>query len=221
MDPFHPRLSDLPEEFPVFPLAGALLLPGGRLPLNIFEPRFLALTEAALARGRLFGMMLPDPAHPRVDGQSTIFSVGCLGRIASFAETGDGRYLITLLGLIRFRVRRELAVHPRGYRSVSADFSPYAADLGPVEASPAGIDRPRLLAAMRTYFQARRMEVDWEAVEGLSLPVLVTTLCMICPFGGAEKQALLEALDLRERATLLLALMRMDAAGPAAGARPS
>lgn len=219
MDPFLTRPDDLPAEFPVFPLTGALLLPGGRLPLNIFEPRYLAMVEDALGQGRMFGMALPDTAFPRVAGRSTIYRVACLGRIASFAETEDGRYLITMRGLQRFRVVEELPDSPRGYRRVRADHSPYHADLA--EAPAAEVDRVALLASLRPYFQVRRMEADWAAIERTATPTLVTTLCMLCPFSDAEKQALLEAPDLSARAAMLISLLRMDSAGPAAGGRPS
>lgn len=220
MDTDHSWPDALPGEIPIFPLAGALLLPGGRLPLNIFEPRYLAMTEDALARGRLLGMVLPDPAGPRPGGRSTIYRIGCLGRIASFSETPDGRYMITLLGLSRFRVVSELPDSPRGYRRVRADHTPFAADR---EETPEGaVDRAALLAALRPYFQARRIEADWPSIEGTPPEALVTTLCMICPFGEPERQALLEAADLPARASMLVALLRMDSAGPVAGAgRPS
>lgn len=150
MDTDHSWPDALPGEIPIFPLAGALLLPGGRLPLNIFEPRYLAMTEDALARGRLLGMVLPDPAGPRPGGRSTIYRIGCLGRIASFSETPDGRYMITLLGLSRFRVVSELPDSPRGYRRVRVDHTPFAADR---EETPEGaVDRAALLAALRPYF---------------------------------------------------------------------
>lgn len=220
MDTDHPRPEAPPEEIPIFPLAGALLLPGGRLPLNIFEPRYLAMVDDALGRGRLLGMVLPDPARPRPQGRSTIYRAGCLGRIASFSETGDGRYLITLLGTHRFRVLEELPDSPRGYRRVRADHAAFPADARPV--SDAAVEREALLAALRPYFQARRIEADWPAIERTPPAMLVTTLCMICPFDDAEKQALLEAPDLAARAAMLVALLRMDSAGPAAGAgRPS
>jgi len=219
VDPFLTRPDDLPAEFPVFPLAGALLLPGGRLPLNIFEPRYLAMVEDALAQGRMFGMALPDTAFPRVAGRSTIYRVVCLGRIASFAETEDGRYLITLRGLIRCRVLEELPDSPRGYRRVRADHTPYLADLA--EAPEEMGDRGALLAALRPYFQARRMEADWPAIERMATPILVTTLCMLCPFSDAEKQALLEAPDPAARMAMLISLLRMDSAGPALGSLPS
>jgi Lon protease-like protein len=204
----------LPAEIPIFPLQDALLLPGGRLPLNIFEPRYLAMVEDALAAGRLLGMVLPDPAFPRVAGRSTIYRTGCLGRIASFSETGDGRYLITLLGLLRFDVARELPDHPAGYRRVRADVSPFLADLEP---PPGDVDGAALLAALWPYFAARRIDADRAAIERIPPAELITTLCMICPFEGREKQALLLAADPRRRAELLIALLRMGAAAPASG----
>ncbi|WP_419900869.1 LON peptidase substrate-binding domain-containing protein [Roseomonas sp. USHLN139] len=215
MDPFQPRPESLPAGVPVFPLTGALLLPGGRMPLNIFEPRYLAMTEAALAGGRLLAMVLPDPALPRPAGRSAIQRVACLGRIASFSEAEDGRYLITLRGLLRFRVVEELPDDPRGFRRVRTDFSPYLGDLAPLADAP--LDRAALLAALRPYFQARRIEADWTAIERAAAPMLVTNLCMLCPFGDAEKQALLEAPDLAARAAMLIALLQLEAAGPTQG----
>jgi Lon protease-like protein len=226
MSPFRdPRSGGgQPAEIPVFPLQSALLLPGGRLPLNIFEPRYLAMVDDALGAGRLLGMVLPDPAYPRVEGHSTIYRTGCLGRIASFSETDDGRYLITLLGLLRYRVVGELPDHPRGYRRVQADFAPFLADLDPPsnEAEPQD-HRAALLSALRPYFAARRIEADWTAIERMATPALVTTLCMICPFDGREQQALLEAAGPAERAAQLVTLLRIDADPSASrlGGRPS
>ena len=128
MAAFHPRVEDLPGEFPVFPLPGALLLPRGKLPLNIFEPRYLAMTEDALGQGRMFGMIQPDPTLPETETGPGLFRVGCLGRLSSFSETDDGRYLITLTGVIRFAVAAEMTMR-RGYRRVRGDFTPYRADL--------------------------------------------------------------------------------------------
>src|SRR3954463_10132446 len=119
---FHPRVEDLPGEFPVFPLPGALLLPRGKLPLNIFEPRYLAMTEDALGLGRMFGMIQPDPILPETDAGPGLFRVGCLGRLSSFSETDDGRYLITLTGVIRFAIAAEIAMH-RGYRRLRGNFT--------------------------------------------------------------------------------------------------
>lgn len=211
MPPFHPRLADLPREIAVFPLSGALLLPQGRLPLNIFEPRYLAMTLDSLARGRMFGMVQPDPRAPRGATGPGIYRVGCLGRVSSFSETEDGRLLITLTGLIRFVIEEELPLAAGGYRRVRADYAPYAADLD-VDAPPPLLDRAELFAALRPYFRARGIDANWEAVEQMSDAMLVTTLSMVCPFEVPEKQALLEAADATERARMLIALLRMGAA---------
>ena len=147
MGQLRPGLADLPASFPVFPLTGALLLPLGRLPLNIFEPRYLAMTEDALAAGRMFGMIQPDSQAPPTATGPGLYRVGCLGRICSFSETEDGRYLITLVGVIRFAVAEEVAPR-RGYRRVRGDLERFAADLddpGPVE----GLDRAGLIASLR------------------------------------------------------------------------
>jgi hypothetical protein len=221
MPPFHPRLEDLPEEIAIFPLPGALLLPQGRLPLNIFEPRYLAMTLDSLARGRMFGMVQPDRrASPGPTGPG-LYRVGCLGRLSSFSETEDGRLLITLTGLIRFRILEELPLAAGGYRRVRADYAGFAADLA-VEQAPPALDREELLSALRPYFRARGIEANWDAVEQTGDSMLVTTLAMVCPFEVPEKQALLEAPDAAERARMLVALMRMGAAANAPGeGRPS
>ncbi len=210
MSPFHPLPDQLPPEIAVFPLTGALLLPGGRLPLNIFEPRYLAMVEDSLAHGRMLGMIQGDGSKPRrEDGGSAIFSTGCLGRLSSFAETEDGRMLITLTGVARFHVEEELPMR-RGFRRVRADYAPFLADLEP-ETLP--VPQAEILAALRPYFAAQGMEANHEAIAALSAPALVTTLAMVCPFTPAEKQALLEATTLPERASILLALLRMGAMG--------
>jgi Lon protease-like protein len=213
-----PRLEDLPESFPVFPLAGALLLPRGRLPLNIFEPRYLAMTEDALAAGRMLGMVQPDPCRAACRGGPGLYRVGCLGRISAFSETDDGRYLITLTGVIRFAIAEEIAMR-RGYRRVRAELGGYAADLaGPPENAPC--DRVTLLGKLRGYFARRRIDANWEAIEAMPDHVLITTLCMVCPFDVPEKQALLEAPGEAERAAALCTLLAIethqdDAARPA------
>ena len=135
MDGWQPELQELPAEVPVFPLTGALLLPHGKLPLNIFEPRYKAMVEDALSDQRLFGMIQPDVSAPEGGDGPGLFGVGCLGRLSSFSETGDGRYLIALTGLIRFRVRAEVAGR-RGYRRVAADFGAYHTDLDAPPAAP-------------------------------------------------------------------------------------
>ncbi|WP_043836239.1 LON peptidase substrate-binding domain-containing protein [Muricoccus aerilatus] len=219
--PFKPSgLAALPAEIAVFPLTGALLLPGGRLPLNIFEPRYLALVEASLAQGRSFGMIQPDPAAAAQAGAPGLYKVGCLGRLSSFSETDDGRFLISLTGTIRFQVAAELPGRD-GYRRVRADYSTFAADLDD-PASSAELDRPALLDALRAYFRTQGIDANWEAIERLEDDALVTTLCMVCPFEPLEKQALLEAPDPAARATMLVAMLRMDSLpGTGQDVRPS
>lgn len=208
---FHPAFADLPAEIPVFPLPGVLLLPQGRLPLNIFEPRYLAMVQDALGAGRMFGMIQPEPGAPHGETGPGLYRIGCLGRISSFAETEDGRFLITLTGVIRFRVAEELPMR-RGYRRVRADYADFRADLDRA-AAPAGIDRAALLGALLPFFKARRIEANWEALEKTSDKMLVLTLAMLCPFEQREKQALLEAGGPEERAAMLTALLRMGAHG--------
>jgi len=215
MASFHPRAENLPAEFPVFPLTGALLLPRGKLPLNIFEPRYLAMTEDALGAGRMFGMIQPDPTRPPGPTGPALYRIGCLGRLSSFSETEDGRYLITLTGLARFTITDELATQ-RGYRRVRADFSPYHADLDLAE-RPLAIARDTLLAALRDYFSRAGIDANWDVIRRLPDDMLTITLAMLCPFASAEKQALLETPTDAERAATLLALLRMGATEPEAG----
>lgn len=217
MRAFHPGLEDLPREMAVFPLSGALLLPEGRLPLNIFEPRYLALVEDSMATGRMFGMVQAEPGAQRKATGPGLYTVGCLGRISSFSETDDGRYLVTLTGVIRFRVAEELAIG-RGYRRVRADYAPYLRDL--VTEKPQ-VDREALLGALRPYFKAQGIEANWSAIEETADAMLVTTLAMVCPFEVPEKQALLEAPDAVQRAAMLVALMEMGAHGETPDGRPS
>ena len=213
----RPLASDLvlPEEFPIFPLGGALLLPGGRLPLNIFEPRYLAMVEDALAAGRMFGMVQPNQRTPAGATGPGLFRVGCLGRLSSFSETDDGRYLITLSGVTRFEILSELPPR-RGYRRVRAELSRFAADLD-LQGGGSGFDRNDLLSALRSYFARRGFDANWEAISQMDDEMLVVTLCMVCPFEPLEKQALLEADTPADRAQSLLALLRIDAFGPGGG----
>lgn len=219
MPAFHPAFEELPPEIAIFPLSGALLLPGGRLPLNIFEPRYLAMTFDSLATGRMFGMVQPDPGLPRHDAGAQTYRIGCLGRLSSFAETEDGRLLITLTGVIRFRIVEEIAPH-RGYRRVRADYASFRGDLA-VEGPAPQVDRRALLGALRPYFRARGIEANWDAIESTDDATLVTTLSMVCPFDVREKQALLEADGVSARAAMLIALMQIDSHGMAPDARPS
>ena len=197
----------LPTEFPVFPLSGAMLLPGGKLPLNIFEPRYLAMVEDALGAGRMFAMIQPDPQKPAGPSGPGLYRIGCLGRLTSFSETDDGRYLVTLSGLTRFAVAEELDMR-RGYRRVRADFARFPADLEPDEA---GVEREPLLEALRAYFAARGFDANWDVINEMPDQTLVATLAMVCPFDPPEKQALLEAPTTADRAGALLALLQMGA----------
>ena len=208
-----PRSRPLPAEFPIFPLPGAVLLPGGRLPLNIFEPRYLAMIEDALGEGRVIGMIQPDELRPATPTGPALYKVGCLGRITSFSETDDGRFLITLSGLTRFAVSVELELR-RGYRRVRADLARFARDLEPDED---GVERDVLLKALRAYFAARGFGANWDAINEMPDGALVGTLAMVCPFEPPEKQALLEAPSTAERAQALLALLEMGAHESEAG----
>ena len=197
----------------MFPLTGALLLPHGKLPLNIFEPRYKAMVEDCLAGQRMFGMIQPSGAD-----QEHLFRVGCLGRLSSFSETEDGRYLIALNGVIRFEVATELAGR-RGYRRVAANFSPFLADLEPPP--PALPQRADVLEALRGYFAANGFDANWDAIESMADDELVVTLCMVCPFDPVEKQALLEAGAGAPRANTLVTLLKIGAHGSPQAGSPS
>lgn len=208
---FDPNFDDLPRVLPIFPLEGVLLLPGGRLPLNIFEPRYLAMFDAALASNRLIGMIQPCE-ECQGDAAPKVYETGCVGRITSFTETDDGRYLVTLSGLVRFDVAREL---PAGsYRQVEPDYTRFSSDM---DEDQSKIDRDRLMKVLSTYFEVNSIEGDWEAIEQTGDERLVTSLAMICPLGAPEKQALLESMTLTERAEALTAIMEMAAHGTAGG----
>lgn len=201
----RPLVSDLPAVVPVFPIAGALLLPGGRLPLTVFEPRYIALTDDALGMGRLFGLV--QPAEAGGGPAAGLFRVGCLGRISSFAETGDGRYLVTTHGVCRFKVTGE-AEGRAGYRRLKVDYRPYAADLDESPPPPL-IDRERLLSSVRAYFADHGITVNWAVLEEAPDLTVVTTLAMTCPFSPEEKQALLEVATAAERAAMMTAMIEM------------
>jgi Lon protease-like protein len=215
----HLAMDDLPTEFAVFPLAGALLLPRGRLPLNVFEPRYLAMVEDSLANGRMFGMIQPNEHAPRAENGASLYRIGCLGRLSHFSETDDGRFLITLSGITRFVVKRELAMH-RGYRRVEADYAPFTQDLHTTpDLEPE--TRDQILDALEIYFRMKHIDANWEAVRSMPDHLLVVTLAMLCPFDTAEKQALLEAPTEHDRGGDLLALLRMAVHEADGMARPS
>lgn len=198
--------DDLPGTIPVFPLTGALLLPGGQLPLNIFEPRYLSMFDDALAGSRLIGMVQPVFGdHVESDPSSetpALCRVGCIGRITSFAETGDGRYIASLTGVCRYRLISE-ARTAKAYRCFK--IAPFISDLSGAD-DERGVDREALLSAFRAYLDANKLEADWESVERASNTTLVNSMSMMSPYGPAEKQALLEAPDLKTRAETLIAI---------------
>jgi len=209
----YETLADLPATLPVFPLGGALLLPRGVLPLNIFEPRYLAMVDAALRSGdRLIGMVQPkSPGAMFGEGDPSaspeIHAVGCAGRITAFNETDDGRLLMTLTGICRFKVVEELdTVTP--FRQVRADFKSFSNDLS-TGSGELDVDRDGLLDILRRYLDANGLQADWEAIERSSSEALVNSLCMISPFGPQEKQAMLEAESLEQRNQILIALAEM------------
>ena len=210
--PFAPDFAQLPKTLPIFPLTGVLLLPGGRLPLNIFEPRYLAMTRDALAEARMIGMVQPTEGQGDA-GDPPVYGRGCAGRMTAWSETDDGRYLITLIGVARFDIAEELPRNERLYRRVVPDWSPYEGDLAAENPPLSGVERARLLAAIKPFLERHGITADWQAIEASADERLVTTLAMACPFASGEKQALLDAKDATERARLLTALMEMAALG--------
>ncbi|MBB6306505.1 LON peptidase substrate-binding domain-containing protein [Xanthobacter tagetidis] len=202
--------ADVPPVVPVFPLSGALLLPRAELPLNIFEPRYLAMVDDALSGARLIAMAQPDPgAAPGPHGPQ-VFKVGCLGRLTQFAETGDGRYLITLTGVARFSIVEEVeALTP--YRQFKIDTAAFGADFD-ASAGESEVDRSALLAALAAFLEANKLDADWDGIQQAGTEMLVNTLSVISPYGVREKQALLEARTLRERAEMLVAITQMTLA---------
>ena len=200
--PFEPEIDELPSQIPVFPLSGALLLPGSKLPLNIFEPRYLAMVRDTISTPlRLIGMIQPNMD----EAGSGYYSTGCAGRISEFTEQEDGRILITLSGIIRFQAASFTTIEA-GYMVANIDCSQYLDDRDIDESL---INRVDLLSALRQYFDVKGFQVNWEQLEACSDERLIGTLSMICPFDAAEKQALLEAPRLSERAELLTAILQM------------
>jgi uncharacterized protein len=223
-----PNRAELPASLPVFPLTGVLLLPRGKLPLNIFEPRYLNMVRDALAGDRMIGMVQPRADDPATltgpppgaavpERPPALYPTGCAGRITAFSESDDGRCQITLTGVARFDIRDELpTLH--GYRRVVPDWQRFRADLADDEAA---IDRPRLLTALKAFFKLNDITADWDSITATSDERLVTSLAMICQFAPSEKQALLEARDLGERSRVITALVEMAVLGHASPGDPA
>ena len=220
---FDPEFDQLPMRIPIFPLPSALLLPGGQLPLNVFEPRYLAMVKHALATPtRLIGMVQPldhytggdsandniandDGANKDMGNAAALFETGCAGRLSFFQESDDGRFVIALNGVCRFhRLRQEL--DPNGFLVADVNWQPFANDL---RVDVSALDRDPLIKVMKRYFDMKGFETDWAQIENSDNHQLLATLSMICPFEVAEKQALLEADSLAKRADLLIAMMEM------------
>ncbi len=212
--------DDLPGVIAIFPLPGALLLPRGQMPLNIFEPRYLAMIDDAMRSGlRLIGMIQPDPTHPGSDETKPhLFRVGCVGRITQLAESGDNRYLIQLTGVARFRIEEELAV-TTPYRQCRVTYQPFLGDFTARKGEDE-VDRKALLRTLADFLKANNLKADWEGIENAPNEALVNALAMMSPYGPAEKQALLEAPDLKTRAEILVAVTEMELARGTTGDTP-
>lgn len=208
MNPVYRYPSDCPETFPVFPLPGALLLPRGQIPLNIFEPRYIEMVDEALRTNRVIGMIQPDDDNQTVVPK--LYSVGCAGRLTQFAETGDGRYLITLVGIARFQVLEEIETMT-SFRQVRASFAPYTRDFQAREGEEY-VDREGVLKVLRDFAAATEIDINWEGIDRTPNEALVNALSMMSPFGPKEKQALLEAETLKDRAEALIAITEIELA---------
>lgn len=203
--------ADLPATIPIFPLPGALLLPRGQMPLNVFEPRYLAMIDDALRDGhRLIGMIQPDTANPGPEQKPNLYKIGCVGRITQLTETGDGRYLIQLTGVARFRIERELPAST-AYRQAEVTYASFADDFV-ARKGEQEVDRKALLAALSDFLKANNLKADWEGIENAPNEALVNALAMMSPYGPAEKQAMLEAPDLKTRAEILVAVTEIELA---------
>ena len=222
------KLSDLPEQLPVFPLRGVILLPRTALPLNIFEPRYLEMVDDVLGGERLIGLVQPAPGPPSEgedmeekqlyqeltdspqDHTWPLRSTGCIGRITGFEEQENGHMAITVTGICRFQIKEE-AEFRKAYRVCDITSKPYLADLaGDVDEGE--VDREKLLSLLRLYLNANDMTADWRSIHRSSTGYLVNTLCIHSPYGAEEKQALLEAETLKNRADILMALAEMEIA---------
>jgi Lon protease-like protein len=216
------RPADLPPRLPVFPLRGAILLPRATLPLNVFEPRYLSMLDDVMAGARLIGVIqptgLPDDDEAGESPQGKSFGlrrVGCAGRVTSYQEVDDGRLMITLTGIMRFDVLDE-AETQNPYRVMSVSYDRFAKDLSE-GLGEEQVDREGLLRVLKEYLDANRLKADWTAIQRASSEVLINALSVMSPYGPEEKQALLEAVDLRTRAEVLVALAEFELASTGSG----
>jgi len=208
------RPADLPPRIPVFPLRGAILLPRATLPLNIFEPRYLEMIDDVMSGGRIIGILQPivsgDDEESPIEKTAGLRSVGCAGRVTSYQELDDGRLIITLTGITRFQCIGE-AETEMAYRIMSVSYDRFASDLTEGLGEEL-VDRRNLLRVLKTYLEANRLKTDWATIQRASNEFLINALSVMCPYGPEEKQALLEAEDLRSRAEVLVALAEIDLA---------
>jgi Lon protease-like protein len=203
-------VSELPAILPVFPLSRALLLPRGELPLNIFEPRYVAMIDHAIRTDRTIGMIQPLGGEDETSSAPQLFAVGCAGRITRFVETGDGRYLVTLTGVARFRIIDEI-VSKAPFRQCRVCYDDFRHDLE-AGAGAQAVDRENMVRMLRAFAECSKLDVDWASIDAAPTEALVNALAMMCPFGAKEKQALLESSDLKSRAEILVALTELDIA---------
>jgi len=209
------RPADLPPRIPIFPLRGAILLPRATLPLNVFEPRYLEMLDDVMAGDRLIGIVQPALGEGADEEESPrapvgLRNVGCVGRVTTYQEVDHARLMITLTGIMRYDILDEAATD-LPYRIMSVSYDRYAADLNEGLGEEL-VDRPNLLRVLRSYLDANKLEADWSAIQRASSEFLINALCVMCPYGPEEKQALLEAEDLRRRADVLVALAEMELA---------
>ena len=210
-NPYAPEFKDLPEIMPIFPLGGVLLLPGGQLPLNIFEPRYLAMVNDAMGQGRMIGIVQPrEKDIETIRDDTPVFKTGCAGKIIEFSETGDGRYQIKLSGICRFDIAQEAGIK-NGYRIVKPEWSSYQNDFA--QSRSLDINRDHLKKLLQKYFESEGMTCDWKMVDDVPDGKLMTCLSMVCPFDAGEKQALLEAQGCSERARMFMTMLEMAVCG--------
>ena len=198
----YKKIEEIPSKISIFPLNGALLLPRSQLPLNIFEPRYLEMIDNSISSDRLIGMIQTQESN-----ENQLYSIGCLGKITSFTELSDSRFIITLNGICRYKVTQELdTLTP--YRQVKVSYEDFENDLTP-GFNQDKADRDKLLDVLKRYLEKNNLQIDWEAVKGSPTETLVNSLCSLSPYSAEEKQALLEAEDIQKRNELLIAMTEM------------